>query len=59
MLYLTESAEDFPIGDTGLPTIQADDVRYQPEGEGRITFLEVAETYTLFLPAIHSDDVQW
>ncbi len=52
VLYLTESSEDFPIGDTGLPTIQADDPRYQPEGEGRIVFDTM---YRSMFPAVFSD----
>lgn len=47
VLYLTESDADFPIGDTGLPTIQEEDPRYQPEGEGRIVF---DTTYLSFFP---------
>lgn len=39
--YLTEDNDSFPIdSDTGLPTIQESDPRYQPGGEGRIKFQE-------------------
>ncbi|MBP9502100.1 MAG: bifunctional metallophosphatase/5'-nucleotidase [Candidatus Promineofilum sp.] len=47
-LYLTGSEEDFPLGDNDLPTIQADDPRYQPGGEGRIVFV----TNRVFFPAL-------
>ncbi len=47
VLYLTESEEDFPIGSTGYPTIQEDDPRYQPNGEGRIVF---ETTYRALFP---------
>ena len=47
VLYLTESAEDFPVGTNGLPTILASDERYQPGGEGRIIFMQRS-----FLPIV-------
>lgn len=47
VIYLTESEEDFPIGENNLPTIQEEDPRYQPEGEGRIIF---DTTYLSYIP---------
>jgi 5'-nucleotidase len=45
---LIEYLQTFPVeGDPALPTIQAEDERYQPGGEGRITITDAPTAVTL------------
>jgi 5'-nucleotidase len=48
---LREYLQSFPV-EQGLPTIQADDERYQNDGEGRITFITPQEGFFIYLPIV-------